>query len=360
MTVPRTPKPFRILCIDGGGIRGLIPAVWLCRLEEKLAKRNTSLSRCFNLICGTSTGAIVAAAVATNTDLKRVVDLFRKEGPHIFERKWRFGVGLVQARYSSDRLEAALKSVLGNTRLRDIPRHTHLCIPAYDIGNRRTFFFRSYDPDTCGNELWSACLASSSAPTYFPTRKFSLATGDERYLIDGGVSANNPSGIGLAEGIDLLKKRSLKDSEEARDIQLVSMGTGSSTRNLARQVVGDRGAVFWMNAILDVMFDGSSDATDYVVEQILDRKSYVRLQFDLNAGFGSDDLDDASPHNLQELQAAANNFIEDKGRLQFQEVASMLLPPKRSAPREQPHQQQPPTPPEADRRLEIVRNLEAV
>ncbi|MCA1652713.1 MAG: patatin-like phospholipase family protein [Sphingomicrobium sp.] len=323
-------KPFRILCIDGGGIRGLIPAIWLCKLEERLAKRNTSLSRSFNLICGTSTGSIVAAAVATNTDLKRVIDLFRAEGPKIFKRSWKPGRGLLTSRYGAENLEAALKAVLGNTRLRDIPRHTHLCIPAYDIGNRRTFFFQSYDPDTSGNELWKACLASSSAPTYFPTQKFALATGDERYLIDGGVSANNPSGIGLAEGIALLRKKSLKDSEEARDIQLISMGTGSSTRNLSRKVVGSKGGLYWMNAILDVMFDGSSDVSDYVAEQILDSKSYVRLQFDLNAGFGSDDLDDASPHNLQELQSAANDYVEDDGKARFQEIVSLLMPPRRT------------------------------
>ena len=348
-------KPFRILCIDGGGIRGIIPAVWLQKLEERLEERDTSLLECFDLICGTSTGSIVGAAVANKVDLKRVIDLFNDEGPAIFSRsrfKKAIGrlvpAGLLSARYGSERLKQALEDVLGNARLRDIEPHVHLCIPAYDIGNRRTFYFKSYSENTARNEIWKACLASSAAPTYFPAQRVTLASGNKRYLIDGGVSANNPSGLGLAEGIAILKKKSLKDTEQDRDIQLISMGTGSSTRNLTKKLLGDKGAVFWASAILDVMFDGSSDLNDYMTKQILDNKSYVRLQFDLKSGLGSDDLDNASKHNLEELCTAAEHYIErGDGEDRFEQIVAMLTkrtrgrrtaasrkddPPKRNGP----------------------------
>lgn len=327
-------EPFRILCIDGGGIRGIIPAIWLQRLEEELESRKTSLLKSFDLICGTSTGSIVGAAVATNTDIKRVIDLFHDDGPAIFNRsriKQAIGrfvpAGLLSARYGPERLKESLQGVLGNARMSDVEEDTHLCIPAYDIGNRRTFYFKSYHNNTSRNEIWKACLASSAAPTYFPAQKVTLARGNKRYLIDGGVSANNPSCLGLAEGINLRNKRSLMDLGE---IQLISMGTGSSTRNLTKTVVGNKGALSWAGAILDVMFDGSSDANDYIAEQILDDKSYVRLQFELKVGLGSDDLDDASQHNLEELSTAAENYIErGTGEDRFEQIVSMLTPSRR-------------------------------
>lgn len=292
------------------------------------------MSQCFDLICGTSTGAIVASAVATNTDPKRVIELFRREGPEIFRQsrvRTALGklvpTGLLSSRYRSDRLQKALCAVLGESRLDEAA--TKLCIPAYDIAHRRTFYFRSYDSDTENIELWKACLASSAAPTYFPIQMIEIATGDERYFIDGGVSANNPSGLGLAEGISLLRKNSLKETEEARDVQLISLGTGSSTRNLTGRLEGTEGAVGWASSILDVMFDGSSDVSNHIAEQLLDNKSYVRLQFDLDLGKGSDDLDNTSVDNLRALQAAAANHIQHgEGKAKFNQILNLLKPPK--------------------------------
>jgi patatin-like phospholipase/acyl hydrolase len=325
-------RPFRILCIDGGGIRGIIPAIWLARLEQELKVRKTSLVKTFDLICGTSTGSIVGAAVATGTDIHRVIGLFRDEGPEIFSNSRIKSLvnrlvpaGLVSARYGSERLQQALLDVLGDARMGDVDDEVHLCIPSYDIGNRGTFYFKSYASNTAKTEIWRACLASSAAPTYFPAQRV-----NKRFLVDGGVSANNPSGVGLAEGIALLRKKSLKEIEAGRGIQLVSMGTGSSTRNLTKTLVGNKGAIPWANAILDVMFDGSSDVNDHIVEQILEDKAYVRLQFELKLGRGSDDLDNASEANLDELCAAAENYAErGDGADRFEEMLSMVVPPKR-------------------------------
>lgn len=332
-------KPFRVLCIDGGGIRGIIPAVWLAKLEDRLKARGQTLARSFDLVCGTSTGSILAAAVAREVPMTHVIALFRQRGPEIFRRTpYKAALtrlfrtsGVLAAKYSHGPLEAALREVLGNARLNETK--TRLCIPAYDIGHRRTFYFRSYDDDVNRNEIWKACLSSSSAPTYFPVHRVELEDGDVRFLVDGGVSANNPCGVGIAETIALQRKRSLADTEDVRPIQLISMGTGSSTRNLTPGLKGDKGAVAWASSILDVMFDGSSDVSACIAEQVLDPKAYVRLQFELKQGLGNDDLDNALPDNLEELRAAASNYVQKAGKEAFDECLAMIMPPKKRAPK---------------------------
>lgn len=337
--MPKAVRPFRVLCIDGGGIRGIIPAVWLAKVEERLKElakrqRTQSLAESFDLICGTSTGAILAAAVAHGISMDQVLDLYTERGAQIFPRRGpqhlvsrMLGVtGLLGARYNHRPLQAVLEEVLGNARLSDAK--VPLCIPSYDIANRRTFYFRSYDPDTRNNETWKACLASASAPTYFPVYRCKLNSNDGvRYLVDGGVSANNPSGVGLAEAIALQKTDSLIKAQEKRRIQLVSLGTGGSTRNLTRRLKGNKGVAAWAPAILDVMFDGSSDVSAYIAEQILDADDYIRLQFNLNFGLGNDDMDNASTDNLEELVMGASNHITKAGKRSFDALMRMIAPP---------------------------------
>lgn len=327
-------RPFRILCIDGGGIRGIIPAMWLARIEAVLKKRNLTLAKSFDLVCGTSTGSILAAAVASEIPMASVIELFEQRGPAIFRmsrHKRLMGKilplqSLITSKYSHEPLKEALQSVLSNRRLSEA--RTRLCIPAYDIGHRRAFYFRSYDELISRNEMWQACLSSSSAPTYFPVNKAKLADGSIRYLVDGGVAANNPCGVGLAEGISLLNKRSLVQTEEVRPIQLVSLGTGSSTRNLTKMLNGNRGLLSWASSMIDVMFDGSADVSAYMAEQILAPDAYVRLQFSLNQGQGNDDLDNAHPANIEELRAAAEDHLDKAGKKAFSEILSMLVPPQ--------------------------------
>jgi uncharacterized protein len=271
--------------------------------------------------------------------MNRVIAMFRQSGPEIFRRptykalmKRVFRVsGVLAAKYSHQPLEAALRDVLGNTRLNET--RTKLCIPTYDIGHRRTFYFRSYDNDVNRNEIWKACVSSSSAPTYFPVHQVELEDDGERFLVDGGVSANNPCGVGIAEAIAIQRKRSLVDSEDVRPIQLISMGTGSSTRNLTPGLKGNKGAAAWASSILDVMFDGSADVSASIAEQVLDPNSYVRLQFELKQGQGNDDLDNASKENIKELQAAASNYISKGGKASFDECLAMLIPPKKRRPK---------------------------
>lgn len=291
---------WRILTIDGGGIRGIIPAHWLDMVQKELG---TPLWQSFDLICGTSTGAIVAAAAATGMDMGSVVKLFRNEGPKIF-RKGLFYRSPFRDRYNGKYLDTVLENELGNMQMEDAK--TNLCITTYDIENRKAVLLRSYDNFTKDIELWKACRASSSAPTYFPPFKTRIGVAS-RILIDGGVCANNPSSLALAESISIANKKSLKLMND--EIVMISLGTGSSTRNLCEDRKPPLGLAGWARPVLDVLFDGSAGMSDYIVGQILAPEKYIRLQFDLNSGQGSDDLDDAGINNIEALHGAAEAHV---------------------------------------------------
>ncbi|OGR08122.1 MAG: hypothetical protein A2511_17750 [Deltaproteobacteria bacterium RIFOXYD12_FULL_50_9] len=210
-------KAFKILSIDGGGIRGVFPAHILYCMKHRLGIR---VDEHFDMIAGTSTGAIVAAAVACKIDPGVVVTMCLMHGPDIFSKKksWlpaKYQPAL-QSLYGNENLKAALEETFGDIKLGEIP--IPLLLPATDIGNGGVHVFKSAyqkDYDRDGKVfLHQAVLASCSAPTFFNPTKV-----NEYLLADGGLWANNPS---LAAVIDAQRRLNIKLS----DIRILSLGTG--------------------------------------------------------------------------------------------------------------------------------------
>jgi patatin-like phospholipase/acyl hydrolase len=275
----------KVLAIDGGGIRGLIPALVLTDLERRCGRPAGEM---FDLIAGTSTGAIIGCALAKPDPMpaERIAELYERDGPKIFDRsllkKITSAGGLLDERYESDGLVNVLRAHLGDARLGEA--HPPLLLTAYDIERRAAVFMRSTD-DT---SMVDAAHASSAAPTYFEPVRVDGAT-----LIDGGVFAVNPAMCGYAEAAGRLEL-------------LVSLGTGEHTRRLPYEEVRGWGRLEWATPIIDVVFDGSADAVDEQASRLLADR-YVRLQTRLEEA--SDDLDDASPENLAALRREAERLI---------------------------------------------------
>jgi patatin-like phospholipase/acyl hydrolase len=290
----------RVLSIDGGGIRGIIPALVLAELERRSGRRTFEL---FDLIAGTSTGGILACALCAPDPLpaERLVALYEDEGPRIFDRSvWQrvgSGEGLLDEKYDAGALDRALERFLSDKRLSEaVP---DLIVPAYDTAVPGPHFFKSREarerPD--GDvPLSLVARATSSAPTYFEP----LSVG-ERSLIDGGVFAVNPAMCAYAEV--------LRDSRDA-EVTLVSLGTGEQTRARSWEDVKDWGLARWARPILDVVFDGVSDTVDFQLHNVLGAERYWRLQVELT--LASDDLDDASEDNLARLRGHAEDLIRDR------------------------------------------------
>jgi predicted acylesterase/phospholipase RssA len=282
----------KVLAIDGGGIRGLIPALVLAEIESRTGRRMADM---VDMIAGTSTGGIIACGLAKPSPMpaSEIARIYEDEGPDIFSRSLLKRItsveGFLDERYSSDGLVASLQRHLGDAHMTDAT--LPLLLTAYDTSARAIRFLRS---EGSGSDLTMvvAAHATSAAPTYFEP----VAVGDET-LVDGGVFAINPAMCAYAELAGRLDF-------------LLSLGTGSHTRALPYDEIKDWGQIEWARPILDVVFDGGQDAVDFQLAALLSG-NYARLQTELREA--SDDLDDASEDNLAALRREAQRLIDASG-----------------------------------------------
>ena len=286
-----------VLAIDGGGIRGIIPALVLADLERRSGRRIAEL---FQLIAGTSTGGLLALAL-TRPDpspAAELVDLYVDEGTRIFSRSLKRKIlslgGLLDERYPLGPLERVLAEQLGDARLADA-----LCdvlVTAYALEERRPYLFKSAAARVDAARdvpMALAGLATSAAPTYFePVRVGGLA------LIDGGVYAANPAMSAYAE---------VRRHRPGEDVLLVSLGTGELTDPIRYEDARDWGRLEWVRPLIDVIFDGVSDTVDYELRQLLPADDYLRFQTRLEQASG--ELDDASTGNIRALVREGERLV---------------------------------------------------
>ncbi len=317
----------RILSIDGGGIRGVIPARIVDYLERQLGG---PLHKYFDLFAGTSTGGLIALGLTlpapkSGADL---VKLYESDGPRIFGRSyWRAASslgGLNQPSYSADGLVAALIAQFGETRFGDAVKPT--VITSYCTEHRRPVFFKSWktgappagDPPQNDHLSIDIARATSAAPTFFPPHELERE-GEHFSLIDGGVYANNPALCAYAEARRLFPRES--------DFLLVSLGTGRYQRRYSYETVDDWGLVGWVRPVLSMMMGGQSDTVDYQLQQILRSNRYFRFDIDLQRG--NDDMDDASAENIKILKLLGGEIITRDAR-KLEELLDLLQAPVRA------------------------------
>lgn len=375
--------PFRILSLDGGGVRGVIGAIILAEIEKQI---NQPLNKYFDLIAGTSTGAVLGAAIATGRSSNEIIELYKQQSSIIFPYRSRFSLAriplilkyaLSAPKFSDDGLIQVAQKTFGNIRLFDVASPLLLII-SYDTITRRPIIFKNWrkDKDYENLPLWEVCVCSASAPTYFPahkldkkvsgivqnasTRTIQLDTNasvvDDVYTdtdiiiitsrgyrqtrtiiryegltrtaeidqpwniipgntstylinflysaIDGGVAANNPSASAVAEALRL--------GHKIEDISVLSIGTGERTQIIRYKQAQEWGLLEWAQPLIGVLFDASSDIYQYITEHIMHNR-LLRLQFQLDRQLTgkrlSDEIDDASEENINNLIEAAKVYI---------------------------------------------------
>jgi uncharacterized protein len=298
-----------VLSVDGGGIRGLIPAMVLANLEERTGRHTAEL---FDLIAGTSTGGIIALALTVPDEHGKprwtandLVDLYLTEGPRIFHhsigRMLESGLGLLDEKYDAKPLEQALHTYLGDAMISQAV--TDVLVTSYDLEHRKPFFFKTDHAKASAQHDWpmrDAARATAAAPTYFEPEKLT-ADGTTFALCDGGVFAANPAMCAYAEA---------RRRHPRAEIRLLSLGTGQLTKPLHYEDVKGWGLIEWARPLFDVVFDGVSDATEYELEQLLPAADYTRLQIELIGA--SDSLDNASEPNLEHLESLAHKLIAER------------------------------------------------
>jgi len=264
----------RILSIDGGGIRGIIPASVLSEIELITGK---PIAEMFDLIAGTSTGGMLCLGLnipeetgSPRNSAVSMKELYETKGREIFQKTlWRKLTsisGYIDTEYGHKFLEEILDQYMGDhTFSQSI---TKSLVTSYDLGNREPFIFRSWEDRFKGVLMKEAGRATSAAPTYFEPAVLDIG-GQRHTLIDGGVFLNNPALSAYLEAV-----RIFPDEDE---YLLISLGTGENTRPITFEEAKNWGKIEWAVPIFDVIFDGLNDAIDYHLTQMLG-SNYYRLQ----------------------------------------------------------------------------------
>jgi len=278
-------KPFKILTIDGGGIKGLYSATVLARLEEKSGKQ---AGECFDMICGTSTGGLIALGLAIGKSAEELAKLYSEHGNKIFPtnnyRVARFFQSTAQAfrqtlffgKYSNKALKKELKSIFGDKRLGEL--NNLVCIPSFNLtsGMPRVFKY----PHKEGNfymdkniPLIDAALATSAAPTYLPIHEY-----NDTMFVDGGVWANNPSLCGLLEALKFF----IGEDKEYSHVEILSIASISQASGWAAKSRKARSFIGWKSKLIQICMDGQAFFTHFFLESAINRidpKSvYVRIE----------------------------------------------------------------------------------
>ena len=284
---------FRVLALDGGGIRGVCTAAYLARLEESIGH---PIHRYFDLICGTSVGGIIAVALALGVPIAEVLDMLRYRATSVFQRRhplmWKWLAMSKDSLYRSGLLHDLLRDILGpDTTIGQAK--CRLCIPAVNITTGRATVFKTRHATDlerdCKLEAWRVAAATAAAPIYFSP----VAIPDCGDFVDGGLWANTPGSVGILEGLRLGK--------ELKEIDLLSIGTGSWTfqrsskrrqRWLHRIGCAKDGLLGWGTDLVALSMHVQTDRGENFMEYLLRDQHPVRVQFPLPPnGFDLDAVD---------------------------------------------------------------------
>jgi patatin-like phospholipase/acyl hydrolase len=259
----------RILSIDGGGVRGVLPASFLATVEEQIDENVVDY---FDLIVGTSTGGIIAVALGAGIAAADIRDFYLERGPRIFPsngRLLRKARGLASARYDEKQLQAELEEVLGDRRIGE--SKTRLVIPSMDVTSGKVHLWKTAHNVRFVQDyqlrMVDAAMATAAAPTYF--RPFLTDAGTP--LVDGGVFANNPAGLAAVEAVGVL-------GWPRDEIALLSLGCGAEALDVRIRGWWRSGLLGFAPKVVDVFMAAQSDAScGSAIHLLGDRDKFFRI-----------------------------------------------------------------------------------
>ncbi|KAH6803108.1 phospholipase A 2A [Perilla frutescens var. frutescens] len=346
---PHDPKKgslVTILSIDGGGIRGIIPATFLAFLESKLQELDGSDARVadyFDIVAGTSTGGLLATMITAPNEQNRpmyaaedIIDFYLQKCPTFFPGCNRHNLvktfkNLFGPKYNGRCLRDLLRELLGDLTIKNTL--TNLVIPAFDIKRLQPVIFTTKDAKEKAYrdaKLSDICIGTSAAPTFLPAHYFEIEDLEGNVasydLIDGGVAANNPTLIAISQisnGIlagdsEYVEMEPLDSSR----VLVLSLGTGipKQAEKYNAEAAARWGLLGWVykkgnTPLMDVFGDASSDMVDIHVSTLFQsmhtKKNYLRIQDDTLFG-DTASLDIATSENLEALKEVAKRRLKKR------------------------------------------------
>jgi|ERR1043165_1544692 patatin-like phospholipase/acyl hydrolase len=257
---------FKILAIDGGGIKGLYSSTILEHLEKVY---ECSCSDHFDMLCGTSTGGLIALGLAQKIPAKEISKIYTVNGAKIFPKHNKYAGLFRQAfwrgKYTDDALKRALTEIFGDKQIKE--SNNLLCIPSYSITDARPWIFK-YDHKegalSRDNEATfvDVALATSAAPTFFPMAE--LPQYDYKQFIDGGVWANNPALCGLVEALTYF----VGENKQYKGIEILSVASLNNTAGKPTGLKRNRSFLQWGNDLFEPSLIAQSAFTDYFLSKL--------------------------------------------------------------------------------------------
>lgn len=310
------PKPFRILTLDGGGVRGIISLVWLERLEKHLG---SSIGANVELIAGTSVGAIIGCAIGAGRSAEEIHGMWVGSAHVAFSKPAGFSdhirrlahIGGMAPKYLDDGLILMLKTVFGDMTMGELRRPT-LAL-AYCPKTMSVHVFSSMNEEHQDLPVWEVCRASAAAPLFFSAYNMVInEDGEQSPLVDGGVTANNPVVVALAEAF--------KGNGKARtvaDVLVASFGTGeppTHEHHTPRTIFGHQ------SMFLSALVRGASHTAEHTTTAMLPSRNYWRFQVRLPESLVQ--LDDAD--NVDALIELAQSHLENGADNRLQELSRRM------------------------------------
>lgn len=325
-----------ILAIDGGGIRGIVPASILDYLEKKIQEikkdKRIRIGNLMDLVAGTSTGSIVGSLMLLPREkdskknslnlpkysMEEITKMYIKMGPGVFKSHFWHNIktlwGLFGSKFPASNIEPELLQMMDHYKMRDLVRP---CLfTGYDINKRRVNIYTNKDKNEKYANFYVKDIVrgSTSIPAYFPPAHFNDGA-DFHTIVDGGVFANNPSMVAYVEA-----SKTIFDPDEKlqkfnpHDLLVISLGTGKSKKKkFPYKKSKNFGAVKWLFPVIDIMLSGVSDVADYEMEKIFKSyrrpDNYIRINPPLN--YSTAPSIDASKKNITNLLKDVNVYIKD-------------------------------------------------
>ncbi len=289
-----TTAQFRILALDGGGIKGAFTASVLAALEEDTGKRCVDH---FDLIAGTSTGGIIALGLGLGLSAAEIRDFYSNCGPTIFPstslaRRWRdVARHIVKPKHNHELLRGAVARILGDRKFGQSQRP--LVIPTYDANSGQIFVLKTahhnhfkHDHNALAVDV---ALATSAAPTYFAASKFPLH--EHNSYVDGGVWANSPALVALVEAVHFM-------GQPLESIDILSVGTTGTPFNVSKKYRS--GILGWNAGLVEILMNAQQEAAN-AQAMLLVNGRFHRINY--QASRGQFALDDARPLQIERLVA---------------------------------------------------------
>jgi patatin-like phospholipase/acyl hydrolase len=321
-------KTVNILSIDGGGIRGILPATFLSALEERLHQKtgkDVHLADYFDLMAGTSTGGLLTCvylcpddnnAVKSRFSARQALEFYFAYGNSAFKPQ---AAGTLQGfhKYSPVGLETQLGIFFRDLKLSQLIKPC--CITAYDLNHSESYLFLSNkavsDPRS-DYYLKDIARATTALPSIFPPAKITSLADRTFSFIDGSIFAYNPAMFAFVQAKEMYP--------HADDFFLLSLGTGHAFTAYSDTQLADNSDKNWAHLLADIAFSAHSDMVNYQVEDMFRSKvksRYVRLQPSLQ-GLNKE-MDDVSPVNIQALSTTGQDFVKSNEKT-LSEIVDIL------------------------------------